>query len=61
MLFWRWESNMYLLNTQTLITGEDCQGLLEQHFEAISDFDEAIRLDPDFADAYYNRVWQKVR
>ena len=28
---------------------------LGQNFEAISDFNEAIRLKPDFAEAYYNR------
>ena len=29
--------------------------MLERHNAAITDFDEVIRLNPDYAEAYYNR------
>ena len=39
---------------------EACKGFLGRHFAAISDYDIAIRLEPDAADAYYNRGVAKV-
>ena len=34
---------------------------MERHEEAIADYDEAIRLKPDYAQAYYNRGNAKGR
>jgi tetratricopeptide (TPR) repeat protein len=33
---------------------------LERYEEAISDYDEALRIKPDFADAYVNRGYTKL-
>ena len=36
------------------------KGNLGQHFAAIADYDIAIRLNPDYANAYYNRGLAKA-
>ena len=43
-----------IMPTHTSI-GALAKDKLEQHFAAITDFDTAIRLKPDLADAYFNR------
>ena len=50
----RLSASILIMPMHTTIGGT-AKGDLGQHFAAIADFDIAIRLKPDNANAYYNR------